>query len=157
MFVPIRTDPKGLTAARRGEFGKGLPSRPFSASAGATSLVTGLVVVSYTLNTLRPLVPEATATLDWRLPPVDPGRLMLFEAFVTDQRKITATRHIENAHLAVVAFHRGMRDPANFQSSVVEPICLKLLGAMMLRTGSDTDSAILHDHSRWLSSRALPR
>src|SRR5262249_1926037 len=29
-----------------------------------------------------------------------PGRLMLFEAFVTDQRKTTDTRHIEDAHLA---------------------------------------------------------
>ena len=85
MFVPIRTDPKRLTAARSGEFGKGLPSRPFSASAGATSLVTGLVVVFYILNALRPLVPEAIATLDRRLPPVGHGRLMLFEAFVTDQ------------------------------------------------------------------------
>ena len=43
MFVPIRTDPNRLTAARSGEFGKGLPSRPFSASAGAASLVTKLV------------------------------------------------------------------------------------------------------------------
>jgi hypothetical protein len=40
MFVPIRTDPKRLRAARSGAFGKGLASRPFSASAGATSLVT---------------------------------------------------------------------------------------------------------------------
>ena len=64
MFVPIRTDPKRLTAARKGDSGKGLPSRPFSASAGATVLVTGLVVVSYMLNTLRPLVPEVIATLD---------------------------------------------------------------------------------------------
>ena len=143
MFVPIRTDPERLTAARNGEFGKGLPSRPFSASAGATSLVTGLVVVSYILARLRLLVPEATATLDWRLPPADPGRLMLFEAFVTDQRKTAATRHIEDAHLAIAAFQRGMRDPANFQSSVEEPICLSLLGAMMLRTGWATDPAIL--------------
>jgi hypothetical protein len=36
-----------------------------------------------------------------------------------------------------------MRDPANFQSSVVEPICLSLLGAMMLRTGWDTDPGII--------------
>jgi hypothetical protein len=36
MFVPIRTDPKRLTAARKGDAGKGMPSRPFSASAGAT-------------------------------------------------------------------------------------------------------------------------
>jgi hypothetical protein len=143
MFIPIRTDPKRLTAARSGEFGKGLPSRPFSASAGATSLVTGLVVVSYILNTLRPLVPEATATLDWRLPPVGPGQLMLFEAFITDQRKTADTRHVEDAHLAIEAFQRGMRDPANFQSSVDEPICLSLLGAIMLRTGWDTNPSIL--------------
>jgi hypothetical protein len=68
MFIPIRTDPKRLTAARSGEFGKGLPSRLFSASAGATVVVTGLVVVSYVLETLRPLVPEASVTLDWRSP-----------------------------------------------------------------------------------------
>jgi hypothetical protein len=104
MFVPIRTDPERLTAARSGESGKGLPSRPFSASAGATSLVTGLVVVSYILNALRPLVPEATATLDWRLPPVGPGWLLLFEAFVTGQRKTSDTRHIEDARLAIAAF-----------------------------------------------------
>src|SRR6516165_12036470 len=111
MFVPIRTDPERLTAARSGEFGKGQPSRPFSASAGATVLVTGLVVVSYILNTLRPLVPEAIATLDWRSPLAGPGRLMLFEAFITDQRKTTDTRDIEDAHLAIAAFQRGMRDP----------------------------------------------
>jgi hypothetical protein len=143
MFVPIRTDSKRLTAARKGDSGKGLPSRPFSASAGATVLVTGLVVVSYILNTLRPLVPEATATLDWRSPPAGPGWLLLFEAFVTDQRKTSDTRHVEDAHLAIAAFQRGMREPASFQSSVEEPICLSLLGAMMLRTGWDTDPAIL--------------
>jgi hypothetical protein len=33
MFIPIRTDPKRLTSARSGEFGKGMPSRPFSAAA----------------------------------------------------------------------------------------------------------------------------
>jgi hypothetical protein len=143
MFVPIRKDPNRLTAARKGDSGKGRPSRPFSASAGATVLVTGLVVVSYILDTLRPLVVEATATLDWRLLLVGPGRLLLFEAFVTDQRKTSDTRHVEDAHLAIEAFQRGMRDPANFQSSIDEPVCLSLLGAIMLRTGWDTDPAIL--------------
>jgi hypothetical protein len=84
MFIPIRADPKRLTAARSGEFGKGVPSRPCSASAGATSLVTrnlvtGLAVVSYILAALRPLVPGATAMLDWRLPCTGPSLLMLFE------------------------------------------------------------------------------
>lgn len=143
MFVPIRKDPNRLTTTRRGDSGKGMPSRPFSASAGATVLVNGLVVVSYILDTLRPLVPETRATLDWKSPLIGPGQLMLFEAFVTDQRKIADTRHVEDAHLAVAVFQRGMRDPANFQSSVDEPICLNLLGAIILRTGWDTDPAIL--------------
>ena len=120
MFVPIRTDPKRLTAARKGDSGKGMPSRPFSTSAGATSLVTGLVVVSYILATLRPLMPEATATLDWRLPPACPGRLMLFEAFITDQRKTADTRRVEDAHLAIVAFS-GVR--ATSRTSKVLSFC----------------------------------
>jgi hypothetical protein len=143
MFVPIRSDPRRLTAARIGDCGKGMASRPFSASAGATALVTGLVVVSYILNSLRSRVPEAAATLDWRSSLVGPGKLLLFEAFVTNQRKTADTRHVEDAHLAIVAFQRGMRDPATFQSSVDEPICLSLLGAMMLRTGWETDLAVL--------------
>jgi hypothetical protein len=120
-----------------------MASRPFSASAGATALVTGLVVMSYILSTLRSLVPEATATFDWRLPPVGPGQLLLFEAFVTNQRKTADSRHVEDAHLAILAFQRGMHDPASFQSSVDEPICLSSLGAITLRTGWDTDPTIL--------------
>jgi hypothetical protein len=61
MFVPIRMNPKPLTAARKGDSGKGLPSRPFSASAGATVLVTGLVVVSYILATLSIRLSKHTA------------------------------------------------------------------------------------------------
>ena len=104
MFVPIRKDPNRLTTAPKGDSGKGRPSRPFSASAGVTVLVTGLVVVSYILDSLRPLVPKATVTLDWRAPLVDPGGLMLFEAFVTDQRKTANTRSVEDAHLAICGF-----------------------------------------------------
>jgi hypothetical protein len=145
MFIPIRTDPKRLTAARSGEVAKGMAVRPFSAGAGAAVLVTGMVVVSYILATIRSLVPGATATLDWKSPPVRPGQLMLFEAFVTDQRKTTNTRHVEDAHAAIAAFQRGMRDPASFRSSVEEPVCLSLLGAILLRTSWETNLAILSE------------
>ena len=124
MFVPARADPAILLSARSGECEHGV-NRPFSAAPGATVLVVGLVVVPYVLARLRDKVPKATATLDWRSP--FPGRgslLLLFGAFVTDQKKTADTRHIEDARLAAAAFQRGMHDPATFTSAVVEPSCL---------------------------------
>jgi hypothetical protein len=136
MFVPYRTEWRKLTKARTGECGDGI-NRAFSASAGATATVTALVVVPYVLRQLRQLVPDATATLDWHSPPTEPQRLLLFEAFVTNQRKTSDVRHVEDARLAIAAFRSGPRN------AVEEPECLNLLGAMMLRTGWGMDPAIL--------------
>ena len=140
MFTPIRDDAMILTKARQGEVTGGI-SRPFSASAGATVLVTALVIVPYVLNRLRALAPKATATLEWRTPMMGRADLLLFEAFVTNQQKTTDTRHVEDARHAVAAFQRGMADPASFDSAVVEARCLNLLGASMLRTGWSSDPA----------------
>jgi hypothetical protein len=138
LFVPIRHDPLTLTAGRKGEFG-----RPFSAGAGATVLVTSLVVVPYVLNRLRKGLPHASATFDWQHPLTKPGRLLLFEAFVTDQRKTATTRHIEDARLAIADFRRGMVSPERFESSVTPDECMNLLGAALLRTGWSSDVALL--------------
>jgi hypothetical protein len=142
MFVPVRDDPMVLTKARSGEAAQGI-SRPFSASAGATVLVTALVVVPYVLTRLRKLAPRARATMNWRSPLGDRANLLLFEAFVTNQRKSTDTRHVEDAHLAIAAFQTGMRDPQSFTSAVAERDCLSLLGAAMLRTGWASDPAVV--------------
>lgn len=145
MFVPFRNRAEILTKARQGESGPGLPSRPFSASGGATVLVTALVVVPFVLNSLRRLAPEANATLDWRTPLRAPGDLLLFEAFVTNQRKTADTRHVEDARLAVAAFRDGLRSPGGFVSAVSEPSLFSLLGATLLRTGWTTDLAVLSE------------
>lgn len=123
--------------------GPGLPTRAFSASAGATVLVTSLVIVPYVLQRLRELVPMATAILDWRRPMTEAGQLLLWEAFVTDQRKDAATRHVEDARLAIADFRHRIAHPASFGSSVTAPECLSLLGAALLRTGWSTDVALL--------------
>src|SRR5262249_57877445 len=101
------------------------------------------VVVLYLSTPWLRLAPGGPARLAGSWPLVGPGGLVLFEAFITDQRKTADTRHVEDAHLAIAAFQRGIHDLANFQSSVQEPICLSLLGAIMLRTGWATDPAIL--------------
>lgn len=142
MFTPIRDKAMTLTKARQGEVTGGI-SRPFSASAGATVLVTALVIVPYVLNRLRALVPRATATLDWRTPMRGRADLLLFEAFVTNQKKTTHERHVEDARLAIAEFQRGMMEPARFESAVVEARCLNLLGASMLRTGWSSDPAVV--------------
>lgn len=142
-FVPLRHDPMKLTAGRQGEFGPGLATRTFSAAAGATVLVTSMVVVPYVLGRLRERTPYATVTFDWRRPIDRQGQLLVFEAFVTDQRKNTVTRHVEDARLAIADFRRGMADPASFESSVTSSECLNVLGAALLRTGWSSDLALL--------------
>jgi len=143
MWIPTRLDPSRLTSARHGEAGPGLVSRPFSASAGATVLVTGMVVVTYVMRRLRELAPYATVHFDWQNFLSEPGQLLVWEAFVTNQKKTHDTRHVEDAKLALGAFLLGMESPQTFQSSVEEPDCLNLLGAALLKTGWTTDLAFL--------------
>jgi hypothetical protein len=101
-FVPIRHNPLTLTAGRKGEFG-----RPFSAGAGATVLVTSLVIVLYVLKRLRERLPHASATFDRQHPLTKPGQLLLFEVFVTDQPKTATARRIEDARLAIATSGEG--------------------------------------------------
>lgn len=135
MFVPMRHDPSKLTRARDGECGD-FGNRPFSAGAGATVLVTGLVVVSYVLSRLRAEVSGAQATLDWRAPFCRPGQSLVFEAFVSNQPKSNdPRRHIQDARLAVAAFKRGILNASDFRSAVNEATIFNLLGAILLRCG----------------------
>lgn len=137
-FVPFRDDQTALTKARNGE-----SARAFSAGAGAAVLVTSLVTVPYVLQCLRQRLPMATATLNWRCPITKPGQLLLWEAFVTNQHKDTAARHVEDAELAIASFRDGIAHPASFESSVTTLECLSLLGAALLRTGWSTDVGLL--------------
>jgi hypothetical protein len=142
-WVPTRLDPTRLTSARHGEAGPGLASRPFSAAAGATVLVTGIVIVTYVMRRLRMLLPSASACLNWQNFPNKPEQLLVWEAFVTNQKKSHDARHVEDAKLAISAFLAGMENPRAFRSSVEEPDCLSLLGAALLKARWTTDLAVL--------------
>jgi hypothetical protein len=116
LFVPLHLNSDKLTRRREGE-----GDRAFTASAGSSALVAGLVVIPYILDQLRARAPSATATLDWRVPLVGFGRLLLFEAFVTHQPKADPSPHIRDARLAIGKFWEAMQDPASFQCEVSEP------------------------------------
>jgi hypothetical protein len=143
LFLPLRDDPLKMTSARAGESGPGLAPRPFSAGPGPTVTVLGTLVACYVLTRLRPLAPHAQVHMDWRIPPTEPGQLLIWEAFVTNQRKAHDTRHVEDARLAVDAYLTRMVDPRICTSSVVEPNCFSLIGAALLRTGWATSAHVL--------------
>lgn len=137
-FTPMRNDLRMLTRARTGE-----GSRPFSAGAGASVLVTSLVVVPYTLECLRSEIPNGKATFDWKRKPRGRGHLLLWEAFVTNQNSKAPQRHKQDARRAVLDFRERMSDPASVESDVTAPQAFNLLGAALLRTGWSTDLSFL--------------
>lgn len=144
MYLLARDQPDELTKARSGECVDGI-NRPFSAGAGAAVTVTALVVVPYVLASLRRKAPSVQATLDWRSYLGRPEGLLLFEAFVTNQKKNADTRHIEDAKLAATRLYRDVSEGVLPTSAVTEPDCLNLLGAMMLRTGWTNDLGVLKE------------
>jgi len=141
LFVPMRHIASELTKARIGECENGV-NRPFSAGAGASVLVTGLVVIPYVLTKIREGAPCVEATLDWQTR-LSQNSLLLFEAFVSNQRAKGPERHIEDANLAIAAFQQRVLDLANFENTVDAPTRFNLLGAMLLRTGWTQDLAML--------------
>ncbi|MEY4964423.1 MAG: hypothetical protein RL274_6 [Pseudomonadota bacterium] len=141
LFVPMRQVASDLTKARVGECANAI-NRPFSAAPGASVLVTGLVVIPYVLAKIREIMPHAEATLDWRAP-VSANSLLLFEAFVSNQRGSGPNRHTDDAKLAISAFQKCISNLVELESSLVTPICLNLLGAMLLRTGWTQDLTVL--------------
>lgn len=144
MYVPVRSVPDDLTKARTGECVDGV-NRPFSASAGSTVTVTAMVVVPYVLAGLRRLVPTGHATVDWTKYLPEPRGLLLFEAFVTNQRKSTDTRHVEDARLAASHLFELVSSGSAVSSAVAEPSCFSMLGAMMLRTGWSADPNVVSE------------
>ena len=143
MFVPMRDRANDLTRARAGE-----RNQAFSASIGATALVTSTVVVPYVLDRLRRTVPDVVATLNWQgWPRGEAGgpRLLLFEAFVSNRRgaRNTNTRHVDDALAAAQALQGKFANGEAIASSVSVERSFNLLGAMMMRTGWTHDLSVL--------------
>ena len=133
MFVPMRKKAEELTKARRGE-----RTRAFSASPGATVLVTARVVVPYVLGGLREAVPGATATMDWlqwQRQEAGCAKLLLFEAFVSGRGKKQGGEHEEDAKSAARDLYAKILKKDPIVSAVTVDKGSNILGAMMMRTG----------------------
>jgi hypothetical protein len=96
--------------------------------------------MTYTLSGLRRLLPSATATTDWSTP-VEAGRALFFEAFVSGTGK--GADHREDALLAGTAAHELLTGSGAYSSAIDEADVFSLLGASLLRTGWSSDLALL--------------
>ena len=144
MFVPMRGKAINLTCARDGE-----GDRAFSAGAGAAVLVTSTVVVPYVLRGLREAAPDTIATLNWQGWPfaksgaASPRQLLLFEAFVSKSGKKRERGHIDDAKSAAQALWNMIETREPLKPAVTVSRSFNILGAMMMRTGWETDLDVL--------------
>lgn len=146
LFVPITEESENLTSARQGE-----GNRPFSAGAGAGSLVTGLTETVWVLEQVRrtlenQMVVGVGAFLSWDdFHKADTG-LFLWEAFVSGNAKGSGSNpHCEDAMCAVMSFNRKCT-VGRLQSEITcESPVHSLIGAALLRTGWKTDISILKE------------
>jgi hypothetical protein len=138
MFIPLRDAPNKLTAARVGE-----GSKAWSAAAGCGALATGLAITVYTLARLRDAMPSASASLNWRAFEPAPGRLLLFEAFVSGKDK--SGSHVSDAAVALRYF-ASQTILGEIESALPDdgPV-FSLLGAALLRAGWSEDLTLLSE------------
>ena len=136
LFIPLRRTAVATLTARKGE-----GSRPWSAGAGATVTAIALSIMAYTLGQLRDLVPVATASVDWRTLPSQPGELLFFEAFVSQTSK--GLNHAHDALIATRARSRPLEMTSPCASAIAEEDVFSTLGAALLRTGWSINLALL--------------
>ena len=144
MFVPVRENVEELTKAREGEIRKNFKNRPFSAGAGASVLVTGMVVALYILRKLRKSFPDVEPTLNWCDKPTKTKRLLLFEAFVSEQQPSkNSDPHIQDARTAVEAFQGIVTGKYKTKQAKSDTEFLSLLGAILLQADWSKDPGII--------------
>ena len=128
LFIPRRKVLSDITKQREGEAG-----RPWSAGAGATVTTIGLAVVDYTLSRLKELIPDKTATLNWKQWPQG-NELLIWEAFVSGKNHGAKGEHWRDALTAAKGFGQAYPDFEN-HNAIHEMDVVSLAGLSLIRTG----------------------
>ncbi|MBI3895170.1 MAG: hypothetical protein HY313_04495 [Acidobacteria bacterium] len=137
LFVPFAVEPTQLASARPGD-----GNRAWSASAGATVLVTGLVQVLWILHELRRLVGDNENTfLDWKAFEARGSGLFLWEAFVSGPR--ASRTHADDAKASVESFLDALPNPLIKNAVRCTSEVYSLIGAALLRSGWASDLSLL--------------
>lgn len=133
LFIPVGREPDNLTGARDAE-----GSRPWSAGAGASSLVTGLAETVWVFSRIREhLSSEPYVTVDWEEFQGTDGGLLPWEAFISGDDKVES--HHGDARVAVASFCEKLPP----ESMIKEESVFSLVGASLLRAGWGVERDIL--------------
>lgn len=136
LFVPAPEDSQKLGRARPGE-----GDRPWSAQAGATSMVAGTVQTLWVLRALRPAASNTPAFLDWEAFRRESSGLFLWEAFVSAAAK--GVTHEDDAAIGARAFRDALPNPFIHNALPATGDVLSLIGAALLRSGWSVDPQVL--------------
>lgn len=138
LWVPLPTDGLDLGKARPRETGPGRRSRPWSAAAGASALVAGLVQVPWLLEKVRPAAGrERAGTTDWAAFRDEKAGFFIWEAMVTDSAK--GECHEDDARIGALTFKTALPDPRATDACPPAGPVYSLAGAALLRSGWSTD------------------
>ncbi len=151
LYVPVPEPCEKLGCGREVD-----GNRPFSAGAGAASLVTGLVQLCWVLRDVRRQVREIIRpTLCYEEFDSGEANFFLWEAFVSGTAKKES--HLADARAALEAYQRRCGQPDSMPDSLEAPSgeapsggapsshrTCSLMGAALLWAGLTDDPAILH-------------
>jgi hypothetical protein len=137
LFVPLREDEQDLLRQREGESGY-----PFSASAGTSALVAGLVEAAWVLLRVRQrLRTSVPAFVGWQEFVRAGTGLFLWEAFVAGEAKTGG--HVDDARVGAEAMAAALPDPRAANAVECASPTHSLVAAALLRTGWSTDVSLL--------------
>ena len=128
LFLPCRDNWLDMTKQRDGDNGK-----PWSAGAGANVTTVGIVLMTYTLRKLKPLMEGRPATLDWNNWP-DGDSLLVYEAFVSGDNHAGKNEHWKDALTAAEGFRVALPD-LDSANAVVANDLISLAGTCLIHSG----------------------
>lgn len=147
LFVPVRSTPKHLTNARKGE-----KNRPWSAGAGAIVLAINLPIMVYVFERIKSISPDASFHLDEKKFKAQANQIMIFEAFISgNQKDRTSIRdHIEDARKIAKSckkFSKCHKLPCSILEHEEGTHFFNLAAAALLRCELENKIDILHSPS----------
>lgn len=143
LFIPCRQNDTELGQARQGECTKETGNRPWSASAGATVLATGLQSLAWILRQIKNACPDMSATTNWHSFARREAGLLIWEAFVSGSEKASPPSHEGDARLAMESFQFGLSQKGGPTSAINDESVFSLAGAAVLFAGLSSDLGLL--------------